>query len=247
MSGNAFIFLNRNIEQDKRVIENMLRYYKDMKMNYQILLFPEGTDRGERAIKISHTYADTNGLPRYDYVLHPRTTGFNLFLNQMRKSESKISCGCALGRYLDNYITTVYDVSIAYPQHIVESEIELVKGGRFPESVHFDIKRYDVNEICGNEADKPVDASKWLVNLWKAKEARLKKFYMGNEGDQRRFQPSGEAFVWPVKISMQLNLWCSDIPLRTGLFHLLLSLDRSVGYVGVDDFCQFLCAALCSG
>jgi lysocardiolipin and lysophospholipid acyltransferase len=86
MSGNCFVFLQRNMGQDQRLIEHMLNYYKDTKLNYQLLLFPEGTDRGDRAASISHAYADTNNLPRYDYVLHPRTTGFNLILNQMRKS-----------------------------------------------------------------------------------------------------------------------------------------------------------------
>jgi lysocardiolipin and lysophospholipid acyltransferase len=87
MSGNSFIFLNRKIEQDKEIVERMLKYYKDTRLNYQILLFPEGTDRGARAVSISHEYADKNNLSRYDYVLYPRTTGFNLILNQMRKSK----------------------------------------------------------------------------------------------------------------------------------------------------------------
>ena len=50
------------------------------------MLFPEGTDRGARAVQISHEFADKHGLPRYNYVLHPRVTGFNLILNEMRKS-----------------------------------------------------------------------------------------------------------------------------------------------------------------
>lgn len=49
------------------------------------MLFPEGTDRGERATRISHKFADENGLDRYDYVLHPRTTGFSFILEEMRK------------------------------------------------------------------------------------------------------------------------------------------------------------------
>lgn len=85
MSGNSFMFLQRNMAQDQRLIEHMLNYYKDTQVNYQILLFPEGTDRSESATRISHAFADTNGLPRYDYLLHPRTAGFNLILNQMRK------------------------------------------------------------------------------------------------------------------------------------------------------------------
>ncbi|KAI6189723.1 Acl-9 [Aphelenchoides bicaudatus] len=181
MSGNCFLFLQRSMNADKRLIEHMLNYYKDTKFNYQILLFPEGTDRGERATSISHAFADTNNLPRYDYVLHPRTTGFNLILNQMRKND---------------YIRAVYDVTLGYPQHIVESEKQLIKEGRFPEAVCFDVKRYSVDEVCGEEADKTktVDASQWLTNLWKTKEHRLKEFYTGD----KQFKPSGDGYKWPV-------------------------------------------------
>lgn len=39
MSGNAFCFLERNVTQDKRIIEKMLTYYKDTKLNYQVRLY----------------------------------------------------------------------------------------------------------------------------------------------------------------------------------------------------------------
>lgn len=85
MGCGAFIFMNRNYEQDHRILSCMLKYYKNSLQNYQLLFFPEGTDRGERATEISNSYADKNGFPRYDYVLHPRTTGFNYIVNRMKK------------------------------------------------------------------------------------------------------------------------------------------------------------------
>ena len=86
MGCNAYIFLNRNYEHDQNTIRSLIKYYKDSGFNYQMLLFPEGTDRGERAARISDEFAAKHGLPKYNYVLHPRTTGFNFILNQMRKS-----------------------------------------------------------------------------------------------------------------------------------------------------------------
>ncbi|KAI6213723.1 Acl-9 [Aphelenchoides besseyi] len=181
MSCNSYIFFNRKLSMDQQVMDTMVKYYKDTKINYQLLFFPEGTDRGARATEISHKFADDNGLERYDYCLHPRTTGFNHLIDQLRKIE---------------YIFDVYDVSIGYPDSVIESEFELLKNGRFPKQVHFDVKRYTVDEVTGGETDKNkfVDATKWLTDLWRHKEERLKRFYE----EDREFVPSGVGYVWPV-------------------------------------------------
>uniref|UniRef100_A0A7E4VIT4 PlsC domain-containing protein n=1 Tax=Panagrellus redivivus TaxID=6233 RepID=A0A7E4VIT4_PANRE len=188
MAGNGYIFLNRNYAKDQKVMETMLQYYKESQNSYQLLLFPEGTDRGERAVSIDHAYADKNGLQKYDYLLHPRTTGFNFIFNELRKN---------------NYLEAVYDVTIAYPDEIVASEIDLFKKGVLPSSVHFDVKAYSLDEILTPEqmeVDKkdPVDTAKWMNELWAAKEERLKKFYTAEEG-KKELEPSGARFVWPVE------------------------------------------------
>jgi hypothetical protein len=74
--------------------------------------------------------------------------------------------------------------------------MQLLKEGKFPEEVHFDVKRYSLDEILGEEevTNNNVDASRWLADLWKAKEQRLKDFYEKN----RCFIPSGDGYVWPV-------------------------------------------------
>ncbi|KAI6186768.1 Acl-9 [Aphelenchoides besseyi] len=181
MSCNSYIFFNRKLSMDQQVMDTMVKYYKDTKINYQLLFFPEGTDRGARATEISHKFADDNKLERYDYCLHPRTTGFNHLVDQLRKIE---------------YIFDVYDVTIGYPDRIIASEFDLLKNGEFPKQVHFDVKRYTVEEVTGGETDKNkfVDTSKWLTDLWRHKEDRLKRFY---EQD-REFVPSGVGYVWPV-------------------------------------------------
>ncbi|VDN42928.1 unnamed protein product [Gongylonema pulchrum] len=55
-----------------------------------ILLFPEGTDRGERAVRLSDEFAKEHGLPIYNFVLHPRTTGFTYMMRLMRESKCLI-------------------------------------------------------------------------------------------------------------------------------------------------------------
>uniref|UniRef100_A0A914DS41 Phospholipid/glycerol acyltransferase domain-containing protein n=1 Tax=Acrobeloides nanus TaxID=290746 RepID=A0A914DS41_9BILA len=186
MGCNAFTFLNRNHEKDLKNLEIMLKYYKDSRGIYQILLFPEGTDRGTRAVQISHEFADKHGLPRYHYVLHPRITGFNLILNNMRKN---------------NYINYVYDVTVGYPGRIISSEMELIKKGLMPNSVHFDVKKYEIKDIVEHNDNRvDIDASKWLLDLWKNKEERLRKFYeIQEKGGQPKFEPSGDCYVWPIE------------------------------------------------
>ncbi|KIH60861.1 hypothetical protein ANCDUO_08873, partial [Ancylostoma duodenale] len=117
MGCGSFVFLERNFETDKCTIASSIEYYKESGNNYQLLLFPEGTDRGARAAAQSNAFARENGLPQYDYVLHPRTTGFNYLLDVMRRS---------------NYISYVYDVTVAYEDVIVDTEVRLLKEGVFP-------------------------------------------------------------------------------------------------------------------
>ncbi|KAJ1352792.1 hypothetical protein KIN20_009217 [Parelaphostrongylus tenuis] len=179
MGCGSYIFLERNFGIDKETIASSVRYYKDSGKSYQLLLFPEGTDRSDRSAAQSDVYAMQNGLPRYNYLLHPRTTGFNYFLTVMREA---------------NYISYVYDVTVAYEDVIVDSEIRLMKEGTFPKNVHFDVKKYNIKDI-------PTDREKsaeWLRELWFEKEKRLKKFYEA-DSHNRRLDPSGDRYVWPVK------------------------------------------------
>ncbi|CAJ0589516.1 unnamed protein product [Cylicocyclus nassatus] len=179
MGCGAFIFLERNFETDKSAISSAIEYYKESGNNYQLLLFPEGTDRSERNALQSHAFAKQNGLPQYDYLLHPRTTGFNYLLDIMRGSD---------------YISNVYDVTVAYEDVIIDTELRLLKEGVFPKNVHFDVKKYDISEIPSD----PEKSAAWLKKLWHDKEHKLRKFYEA-EPHKRRLDPSGEGYVWPVK------------------------------------------------
>jgi hypothetical protein len=78
--------------------------------------------------------------------------------------------------------------------------MELIKKGLMPDSVHFDVKKYEIKDIVENNDNRvDVDASKWLLDLWKNKEERLRKFYEIQEnGGHPKFEPSGDCYVWPV-------------------------------------------------
>ncbi|VDM15949.1 unnamed protein product, partial [Wuchereria bancrofti] len=157
----------------------MITYYKDVGRHYQILFFPEGTDRGERAAKSSDQFAMQHGLPLYHFVLHPRTTGFSYMIQVMRQK---------------SYLKNVYDITVGYPDEIISSELEILRNGRFPHAVHFDVKRY-------NENDLPQDNTgliNWINNIWREKEDRLKNFYKADVANRKFSSSSSKKNNWPI-------------------------------------------------
>uniref|UniRef100_A0A0N5AZV1 PlsC domain-containing protein n=1 Tax=Syphacia muris TaxID=451379 RepID=A0A0N5AZV1_9BILA len=188
MECGAYIFLKRKVETDLDLIDNMVSYYKESGNSYQLLLFPEGTDRCEHSAMVSDNYAKKNNLPKYQYVLHPRTTGFSFLLQNMLKKD---------------YLKYVYDVTVGYPKELVTGETEIIKHGLFPKEVHFDIRRYDISEIAKESED---DIANWLCKVWAHKEDRLARFYQ----KENKFVPSGEQFVWPVETT-GIGYYCAFI------------------------------------
>ncbi|KAI1722764.1 acyltransferase domain-containing protein [Ditylenchus destructor] len=166
MASNVFMFLDRYFASDKGRIDSLIEYYGAAGCNYQLLLFPEGTDKCPKATERSRQYAEKNNLVHYDYLLHPRTTGFAYILQKMRKS---------------NYVEYVYDVTVAYSDAIVQSEVDLVALGLCPKQVHFDIRKIPVGDLP--ETDEGLDF--WLKKLWAEKEERLRKFYSQPHNAQR--------------------------------------------------------------
>lgn len=75
--------------------------------------------------------------------------------------------------YLDNYIDYVYDVTVAYPTEIVQSELDLFMLGACPKKIVFDFRKIEVKSMP--KGDKELGT--WLTDLWAAKEERLRQFY----------------------------------------------------------------------
>ncbi|VDD89909.1 unnamed protein product [Enterobius vermicularis] len=174
MSCDMFIFLSRSFEDDCSRIESLIKYYQNSGYNYQVLLFPEGTDKCERATERSRLYALRKGLKHYAHVLHPKTTGFAFIVSKMREV---------------NYIRNVYDVTIAYPDTIVQTELDFIRLGACPRNVHFDIRKIDIGSLPASRTD----LSSWLIDLWKSKEERLEKFYSEQDPEKRRLDTEYDA------------------------------------------------------
>ena len=155
-----FLFLKRQWGEDEKEFHDKLLYLNSMNCPCQLLLFPEGGDMTHKTKERSDKYADEHSLPRYHYCLHPRTTGFIYVINAMRSER----------------LDAVYDVTIAYPDVLPKTEVELAKG-IMPREVHFYIKSYDDRDLPGDDEQ----LGQWCKDRWLEKEERLKQFYTHKE------------------------------------------------------------------
>ncbi len=161
MQTRNHFFLSRKWDKDEDELRWKLSYLKAMNSKYQILLFPEGTDLNEKSRSRSHEYSETNHLPKYEYVLQPKTTGFVYTLKTLRKYK----------------IDAVYDVTVGYPDVLAKTEVDMFKNSKIPHEIHYHVKKHDVSAIP--ETDKGMD--QWLRQQWEEKEERLKSFYTHRE------------------------------------------------------------------
>ncbi|XP_076991096.1 lysocardiolipin acyltransferase 1 isoform X3 [Tamandua tetradactyla] len=87
MQAAAYIFIHRKWKDDKNHFEDMIDYFCDIHEPLQLLIFPEGTDLTENSKARSNDFAEKNGLQKYEYVLHPRTTGFTFVVDRLREEQ----------------------------------------------------------------------------------------------------------------------------------------------------------------
>ncbi|KAH3854327.1 hypothetical protein DPMN_096864 [Dreissena polymorpha] len=153
----GYIFLDRKWEEDQENITKCLKVFQEVKCRPQILLFPEGTDLTTHTKARSDAYAEKNSLPKYTYLLHPRTTGFTHFVQEMKK-----------GGILDK----VMDITIAYPRGIPQNEMDIIRGN-FAKEIHFLIQTFPNSEIPSGKDQ----LNQWCCERWRIKETVLNNFY----------------------------------------------------------------------
>ena len=148
------IFITHSWEVDEK---EFLFYYNAIDLPVQLLLYPEGGDLTSKSKAKSDSYADTNGLERYDYCLHPRARGF-LYVMQALRS-----------RRLD----AVYDITVGYPDALAKMEPDFAKGKYIPREIHYNIHCYKAEDLPTDEQG----LTQWLEDRWKEKEKTLEQFY----------------------------------------------------------------------
>lgn len=102
------------------------------------------------------------------------------------------------------YVEYIYDVTVAYADAIVQSEVDLVTLGLCPKKVHFDIRRIPVRSIPHSEDD----LADWLKKLWMEKEERLRKFYSQPE-PSRKLDTLPGANLYEVNLAVLNGTSCA--------------------------------------
>ncbi|XP_019382577.1 PREDICTED: lysocardiolipin acyltransferase 1 [Gavialis gangeticus] len=176
----AFIFIQRKWEDDKNHFEKMLDYFCDIREPLQLLIFPEGTDLTANTKARSHEFAEKNGLRKYEYVLHPRTTGFTFVVERLREG---------------NNLDAIHDITVAYPQNIPQTEKHILNGN-FPREIHFHVRRYPVHTVPTSREELQV----WCQKRWEEKEERLRQFYEG----EKYFDATGRSIIPPCKSELRV-------------------------------------------
>lgn len=237
----AFMFLNRHWDLDRENMKNTLDYFNLVDKNFELLVFPEGTDLRPETKESSERFAEKNNLPKYEHVLHPRTTGFEFLVNEMRKN---------------NQISYVCDVTVGYPINVLQDEVELCQTGAFPKEVHFHVEKFDINELplrytsklnnhdSGYSSPKSVERTKstpentelpenqnnivtvadWLNDRWRKKEQTLKEFYSEPDPYKRRFSEiESKETYHPRKIGLVLSILIWPVLVYSWIYLLITS------------------------
>ncbi|XP_064411482.1 lysocardiolipin acyltransferase 1 isoform X1 [Latimeria chalumnae] len=178
----SFIFIQRKWEEDKRHFEAMLDYFCDIKEPLQLLIFPEGTDLTENTKARSDKFAEQNGLQKYEYVLHPRTTGFTFIVECLKRGDN---------------LDAIHDITVAYPRNIPQTERHLLMGS-FPKEIHFHVCRYPVATLPTSSEE----LQNWCQQRWQEKEERLRAFYTG----ERCFDAARRSKIPPCKSELRVLL-----------------------------------------
>ena len=154
------IFITRKWEQDRSEFQEKLNYINALDRRVQLLLFPEGGDFTHKSKARSDEYADQNHLPRYEYCLHPRTTGLVYVVNALKEKG----------------LDAIYDITIGYPDVLTKTEVEFIRGC-MPREVHFYTREYKLQDLpSGDEA-----LAEWCRERWREKEERLRDFYANRQ------------------------------------------------------------------
>jgi lysocardiolipin and lysophospholipid acyltransferase len=172
LSQSIHLFLTRNWAADQQKVVKFCDFFRgndnpqhtaqSNANEFQLLLFPEGTDL-TNGLQRSQKFAIDNNLRQYNEVLHPRATGFTYILQEMLQPTPSIA--------------NLYDISIAFPKFRLKKVKSLICG-QFPEEICFYVQKISVDQLKNNNSEQNAEL---LTRLWAEKEQRLATFYARNE------------------------------------------------------------------
>jgi len=167
----GFAFMRRNDrEADLATLQSTVKVHGDIGAAcghpLLVLLFPEGTDLSENNVAKAHDYADKHGLPRHDFVLHPKTAGLVATWEALKRA----------AKAREGSPPVLLDVTLGYVDYQPgerPNEFALFLQGRCCREVHI------FCEVVGEAHSPESDVAALCRNLFMRKEQRLRDFYGG--------------------------------------------------------------------
>ncbi|XP_073647569.1 lysocardiolipin acyltransferase 1 isoform X5 [Tursiops truncatus] len=209
ITGDAFvpgersvIIMNHRTRMDWMFLWNCLMRYSYLRLEKICLKATLKRVPGfENSTARSNEFAEKNGLQKYEYVLHPRTTGFTFVVDRLREdlkwplAEDKMRKTWLTVSKPGKNLDAVHDITVAYPHNIPQTERHLLLGD-FPKEIHFHVHRYPVDTLPTSKEDLQL----WCRKRWEEKEERLRSFYQG----QKNFYFTGQTVIPPCKSELRV-------------------------------------------
>ncbi|KAH9500614.1 1-acyl-sn-glycerol-3-phosphate acyltransferase delta [Bulinus truncatus] len=151
------IFLKRQWEHDKKIIENDLKLATDYPEGYYVtlLLFPEGTRFTEEKQKASEEVCRAKGYPVLKHVLLPRPKGFIITVHGLR-----------------GHFPTILNCTVAFSKDGPAPNLMNILQGK-PMLAHFHAERIPLESVPIETDEVCAD---WLRKLFKKKDDMYEGF-----------------------------------------------------------------------
>eukprot|EP00899_Mesostigma_viride_P012418 jgi/Mesvir1/21177/Mv13909-RA.1 len=190
-----YVFVRRSWASDQLVLKQAYAALADYPRPLVLAIFPEGTRFTEAKHKQAQAYAADNGLPIHNNLLVPKTKGFVLSAQQLRK-----------------WMASVMDVTLAFPDGVPTFGSLLTRRGY---EVHALIRRHDISKLPPDDEG----VARWLRDLYVEKDKlldhhKVKKDFAGI-AKERPFSsgsmPTMAMLAWTMVMSAGL-IWMFLLP-----------------------------------
>ncbi|XP_045608732.1 1-acyl-sn-glycerol-3-phosphate acyltransferase delta isoform X2 [Procambarus clarkii] len=186
------IFLNRNWQEDKTIMQSQIKEFFDYPYPVWMLLFAEGTRFTPAKHEASMEFARKRGLPELKRHLIPRTRGF-------------IQCV----QSLQGNFPVIYDVTVGFNTKEGEepSLHNMLRGRKVMSEVY--VRRIPLDEVPDDEES----ASKYLHDLYRTKDQLLDSYINTGSFTKENDLPEYSSRPMPRRLYSLLNMigWASFV------------------------------------
>lgn len=151
----GFLFVERNYNLDKTIIENHMQKINKSGMSVNLILFPEGTIFNQNTLNKSRNFRCANNLHELNYVLTPKHKGFECILKEIKNSYLNELLDITFA-YADRNEPSVFDIIFTNKKFKIYYKMEIIDVNKIEDSKQFLCSRWDLKE-------------NWLGNIFSTK------------------------------------------------------------------------------